>query len=265
MKIVALCKPVSKKLSAALLCIGACVFTLTLSAGLRGPGKYSGVVIFDRWDTCFLLSGSYITYIADSVKSDLRAYKGKAMQVDASEVYQIQNPGDAIIRKFTIVGPAPDNRRWCVTDGLDLSVLSAFDSHGSPTFKIRIRNEGYNIVEVDSSEIGPTLLGLDRAASLGIRSIAWITRGSLVGVSGWSSTDRDTISATYVVEPQSQVPKRFELGPGQLEEFQITLQVSPGQYQFMAGYGGGVHEEKSIASNAISFEISDHGVATLEQ
>jgi hypothetical protein len=54
-------------------------------AGLRGPGKYSGVVVFDRWDTCFLLSGSYITYISSKLKNELRPYQGKAMQIDGRQ------------------------------------------------------------------------------------------------------------------------------------------------------------------------------------
>jgi hypothetical protein len=60
-------------------------FALLANAGLRGPGKYSGVVVFDRWHTCFLLSGPYITYISENVKNDLRPYTGKAIQVDASD------------------------------------------------------------------------------------------------------------------------------------------------------------------------------------
>jgi hypothetical protein len=48
-------------------------------AGLRGPGKYCGVVVFDRWDTCFLLSGPYITSISENVKNGLRPYAGKAI------------------------------------------------------------------------------------------------------------------------------------------------------------------------------------------
>jgi len=43
---------------------------------------------FDRWDTCFLLSGHFVTYISDAVKDELRPYKGKAMQIDASDVFQ---------------------------------------------------------------------------------------------------------------------------------------------------------------------------------
>jgi len=33
--------------------------------------------------------------------------------------------------------------------------------------------------------------------------------------------------------------------------------------KFLFGYGGGVREEKSLASNAISFDLSDEGFATL--
>ncbi|HMD06880.1 MAG TPA: hypothetical protein VKH63_05050 [Candidatus Acidoferrum sp.] len=63
-----------------LICALACSFILTTQAGIRGPGKYCGVVVFDRWDTCFLLSGPYITYIADAVKNRLRPYSGTAIQ-----------------------------------------------------------------------------------------------------------------------------------------------------------------------------------------
>jgi hypothetical protein len=82
-----------------LICTLASGFIITAHAGLRGPGKYCGVIVFDRWDTCFLLSGHFITYISDGVKNELRPYTGKAMQLDALEVSQPRNPGDALVRK----------------------------------------------------------------------------------------------------------------------------------------------------------------------
>jgi hypothetical protein len=88
-----------------LICALACSFILTAQAGIRGPGKYCGVIVFDRWDTCFLLSGHFITYVSNAVKNPLRPYKGTAMQVDASDVFQPMNPGDALIRKYEIIGP----------------------------------------------------------------------------------------------------------------------------------------------------------------
>jgi hypothetical protein len=43
----------------------------------------------------------------------------------------------------------------------------------------------------------------------------------------------------------------------------VRLDVPAGEYQFMAGYGGGVHSWKSIGSNAISFNVDAAG-ATVE-
>ncbi len=177
----------------------ACGGVLVTHAGIRGPGKYCGVVVFDRWDTCFLLSGPYITYISDSVKDDLRPYKGKAMQIDASDVFQPMNPGDALVRQYKIIGPAPDNHLWAKLDGLELIAGSDFGPRGSPAFLLEI----------------------------------------------------------------PRLPERFLLNPGQSMKARITFAIPRGEYQFMFGYGGGVHEEKSLASNTISFALSDEGTATL--
>ena len=244
----------------------ACSVILTARAGLRGPGKYCGVVVFDRWDTCFLLSGPYITYISDAVKNELRPYKGAAMQVDASEVVQPINPGDALIRKYEIIGPAPDTRHWVMLDGLELVAESDFGPHGVPTFLIEIRNAGDKPVKVDSSELGPALLGLSPKGPFcasDSKSGAWITRGDLVNSSSWESGSGSVkYSASYTIDPKSRPPERFQLAPGQSKKFRVTFKVPPGQYQFMVGYGGGVHEEKSLASNTISFDLNDRGIAT---
>jgi hypothetical protein len=55
---------------------------LTGAAGgaIRGPGKYSGVVIFDRWDTCYLYSGTSLMYMSQRVKESLRPYRDKAIR-----------------------------------------------------------------------------------------------------------------------------------------------------------------------------------------
>jgi hypothetical protein len=111
---------------------------LTLYAGIRGPGKYSGVVIFDRWDTCFLLSGPYIMYVSEKVKENLRAYKDQVMQVDASEVLQPMNPGDGLIQKYTIVGPAPKDSSRQVIEGIRISIESDFKRDRTPAFLITI-------------------------------------------------------------------------------------------------------------------------------
>jgi hypothetical protein len=254
------------------LCVGvlgalACTFVITAQAGMRGPGKYCGLVVFDRWDTCFLLSGHFITYVSDGVKNELRPYKGTAMQVDASEVFQPMNPGDALIRKYKIIGPAPDNHYWVTLDGLELVARSDFGPQGTAAFLIELRNTGSRPVEVRSSEFGPTLLGLNPKvlfwASDG-KSGAWITRVGLLTPTSWESwSGAIKYSASYTIDPKSLPPERFQLAPGESVKVRVIFKAPPGQYQFIVGYGGGVHEEKSLASNAISFDVNDLGFATL--
>jgi hypothetical protein len=245
----------------------ACGGVLVTHAGIRGPGKYCGVVVFDRWDTCFLLSGPYITYISDAVKDELRPFKGKAMQIDASEVFQPMNPGDALVRQYKIIGPAPDNHLWAMLDGLELIAGSDFGPRRSPAFVLEIRNTSSSPVEVNSHEFGPTLLAQvsnsQFKASDG-SSIAVITRGDLVNPSSMSGTvGAVTHSFSYTIDGKARLPERFQLNPGQSMKARITFAIPRGEYQFMFGYGGGVHEEKSLASNSISFTLSDEGTATL--
>jgi hypothetical protein len=250
-----------------LICVLTCGFVIRAHAGLRGPGKYCGVIIFDRWDTCFLLSGHFITYISDGVKNELRPYMGKAMQLDALEVYQPLNPGDALVRKYQIIGPAPDNHNWVMLDGLELVAQSDFGLQGTATFLIEVRNTGNKPIKVHSSEFGPTLLGLSPKGPFCVsdgKSEALFTRVNLVNSSSWESgSGYVKYSASYIIDSKSRPPERFELEPGQSMKVRVTFDVPPGQYQFMVGYGGGVHEEKSIASNAISFDLNDAGIATL--
>ena len=90
------------------------------NAGIRGPGKYSGVVIFDRWDGCILFSGVYLMYISERVKDQLREYDGQAIELDALEVFQPKNPGDGLIQKLKVLGPAPPSNSPFTFEGISL-------------------------------------------------------------------------------------------------------------------------------------------------
>jgi hypothetical protein len=243
-------------------------FALLANAGLRGPGKYSGVVVFDRWDTCFLLSGPYITYIAASAKNELRPYAGKAMQVDAVDVFQPMNPGDALIRKYKIIGLAPDSHRWATLDGLEMMTTSDFGPEGLPTFLLEIRNTGGALASIDPEQVAPALLAPvdDKSPFLPSDggSIAVITRSDLVRHGVRQSTVNGlSHSWSYTVDLKTHRTERLQVGPGQSMKCRITFHVPPGEYQVVFGYGGGVHEEKSLASNSISFNLNDKGFATL--
>ncbi|MGD0444602.1 MAG: hypothetical protein ABSA39_11770 [Edaphobacter sp.] len=237
---------------------------LIVHAGLRGRGRYSGVVIFDRWDTCLLLSGNYITYVSDEVKENLRTYRNQAVQVDAFEIFQPINPGDALIRRYTIIGPAPIVAGGQVIEGVRITAKSDFDRDHAIAFLITIENSADSPVQIDSSVIGPTLLGPKTVYALNPsdgKSMAWVTRGNLLTPSSSSYTvdGHLIVSASYSIDPDSKLPERFNLNSGESKQTRVLFKVLPGPYQFLVGFGGGVHEGKSLASNAISFHVDSDG------
>lgn len=59
------------------LCILSLCLNLPCRAGLRGPGKYCGVVVFDRWDSCTLYGGGIIVPYEKRRRLDWWAVRSK--------------------------------------------------------------------------------------------------------------------------------------------------------------------------------------------
>lgn len=240
------------------------VFMVSANAGIRGPGKYHGVVIFDRWDTCYIYSGVYLMYVSQRAKKKLREYGGHAMIIDALKVDQPMNPGDGRIDRLRVIGPARSRRPVIQLDGLVLKVSPEFRS-GSPRFIFEIQNRSRRKVEIRSEELALTLLGKKRERvsvfdpSDG-ESTALITRTSL-GNRTRSGTGNSSNYACFWSIGDKPLPDQFRLKPGETRVITISLRVPRGEYDFLCGYGGGVHEDKSLASNLVGFDLDQNGTA----
>ena len=262
-------RPSVQKLLSILLLLAGSGLLLTARAGLRGRGKYSGVVVFDRWDTCMLVSGNYITYVSEEVKEGLRASSGKALQVDATEVFQPRNPGDALIRQYRLLGAAPVLAGQGKLDQVSLKVVSDFTHPGETAFLITVANAAGADVAIESEAVGTALFGLQLSgfsfsASDG-GSFAWITRSNLLTQGGFSRTSGgETVSADLRVDPRVRMPEHFVLGPGESREIRMIAKVPAGPYEFLVAYGGGVHAGSSIVSNAICFHVEADGKALVD-
>ncbi len=184
------------------------------------------------------------------------------------------NPGDGLVKSYVILGQAIDDPSNPITDKVEITVEAGFDGKKAPVFVITLRNKSLQPVPVSPSEVGITLLGMNRGAVFSAsdgKSEAWITRADLVphgpnGVaeSSWTSTvDGKTVYAKYNAAQPCYFRTRVELAAYQSVSCRVRLDVPAGEYQFMAGYGGGVHAWKSIASNAVSFNVDVAGVATV--
>jgi hypothetical protein len=263
----------SRRIVLAAFSLGLCALAATLVvpafAYLFGPGKYCGVVVFDRWDTCYLVSGRYINYVASNAKSELVSYKGQAIQVDASEVTSggLSNSlPDPMILKYQVLGPAPDPK-WITINGLQLAAIPAFGRYTRPQFLIEICNVGKSPVKIDRSLVGVLLFKAEKELPETYRSddhsVAVISRTGIeeayyVSTSGVG--DQKT-SWGYVVDTRTQPPASFVIAPRQSVRTRIRFKLHSGQYQFMFAYGDGVSSEKTIVSNAVSFDIGPDGQA----
>jgi hypothetical protein len=73
-------------------------------------------------------------------------------------------------------------------DGLELVAQSDFGPQKTATFLIELRNTGNKSVNVNSSEFGPTLLGLSPKGPFSVsdgKSEARVTRVNLLNSSSW--------------------------------------------------------------------------------
>jgi hypothetical protein len=235
-------------------------------AGERGPGKYSGVVIYDRWGGCTLYSGIYVMYVSEKVKGKLCDYPGKSVQIDARDVDQPINPGDGLIKDLVYLGPAPAARNWVPLDGLKLRAVPASKDGETPSIDICVRNEGDKEVTVLSSELCPTLLAKnpDKRGPSDGPSFALVTRQAfLIGGEEPRTAGKGIAQGgEYSWTIGEALPRTFPLKPGEERRVRITFEMPEGEYDFLAGYGGGVHEGKGLASNLIAFDVGKGGKAT---
>jgi hypothetical protein len=239
------------------------VLVLPVQAGERTPGKYSGVVVFDRWDGCILYSGIYVMYISERTKEKLRAYNGKSIQIDAKKVSQPLNPGDGLISDLAYLrAPPPPARNWVSLSGLTLRTMADFKEGEKPRVVISLANTGKEDVKIFGSELAPTLLM--KAARPDVAdgpSFALVTRQAFISGGSEPRTTGSglTKNGPYSWHIDKAVPVTFVLKPGEERRVRISFDLPAGEYDFLAGYGGGVHEDQGLASNLVAFDVANKG------
>jgi hypothetical protein len=250
-----------------------CSFPFTGLCAIRGPGKYSGVVIFDRWDGCHLYSGAYVMEISEKVKEKLRPFVGQAMLIDAEEVFQPINPGDGLITKLQVIGTAEEPVKAGfgsppALEGLSLKAIPNFGAQGGDELILRLSNAGDSRRAIDTSALAPTLLakkqGLECLEPSDGPSYVAVTRTNVNFLNSHAAESSCVVNGKGRTVDMSLLPgvaisPQFDLAPGQSIEIPLRFNLSAGEYQFLAGYGGGVHQVRALASNMISLDIDEAG------
>ena len=243
-----------------------CIFSST-----RGPGEYNGVVIFDRWGSCHLYSGVYLMEISSRVQESLRPHAGKPVLIRAEDVYQPMNPGDGLIRKLRYLGPSTEPAPIDYLNGISIRTIPSFPPQGPAELIIEVRNTGNLPREIGAGGLAPTLFhkGQDTLCSPADGpSFAAITRlsvSNLLSSQANGCMSSDTEPFRLLLLPGYALPDRFGLEPGKTIEVPLRFSLPPGEYEFLAGYGGGVHSARSLASNPVDFDVDARGAAHLTQ
>jgi hypothetical protein len=259
--------------------VAALILTLvaaSVPAGIRAPGKYTGIVLFDRWDTCYLYSGIYLMYISEKTKEGLRKYEGQSILLDAKEVYQPINPGDGRIGKFKVLKVLSASNQTPHRTAVTFNVKAEFQD-GRSRFVIEIENTSSVKAHVSMSALALTLLGMKRETMYSPsdgKSDAWLTRqpiyfppwvADMVPVSQRSTKShpimRQEGGEEYYFDVEEKLPESIELQPQEKRSIALSFHLPKGEYDFLCGYGGGVHEARGLASNRVSFDIEANGTA----
>ncbi len=243
------------------------------AAGLRPPGEYCGVVIFDRWDGCTLYSGIYVMYVSEKAKEGLRKYAGQAVRIDAKEVYQPKNPGDGRIDRLEYLGAAPRKRDWVTLQGIGLESSVKVGKDGKAIATITVRNNGMASVKLFSQELALTLF-MKRTGPQGGRSVTdgpsfvLITRQSFELGGSTPRWQGNGIAAgkpySWTIGKENALPHAFTLAPKEKKRIDVQFDLPDGQYDFLCGYGGGVHAQRALAGNLCAFDVEDGKAKVVE-
>lgn len=232
---------------------------------IKGPGAYSGSVVFDRFDGCLLHSGAYVTYISEEVKEALRPHAGTHVQVDASDVVQPMNPGEARIEAFT-VGPAlaaPAD-----LDGFKLEARVDVNEAEQAVAVLTLHNQGTAKLSIDLRHLAPTLLTTKPQSwllapdgpSFAVLTGAGLAETSSAGIRRGGSRMAASKRVTWRNLDHSNLQKTLILPPLENRSIRIEFEVPDGQYDFLCGYEGrrvvdGGLQRFSFSSNLAAFDV----------
>jgi hypothetical protein len=200
-------------------------------------------------------------YVSEKIKEQLRPFAGRPVIIDAQKVFQPVNPGDGLIQKIGSVEPDfPFPDAYPPVVGVELRVHPAFIDD-RVRFTIEVSNTGREPIKLSHSDFGVTVLrkkqdrerhGFDPSDGL---STVVLTRFAV-----WNASSDSVTESPLLFIKSSHLRDIVTLSPGAKETLEVEAKLGAGEYEFLAGYGGGVHESVAVISNRVCFDVPLRGV-----
>ena len=266
------------------------------------PGKYTGTVVFDRWDACILYSGIYFLYVSESQKEKLRPFAGQPVSIDATKIRQFSNPGDTCVTELECLGPPPSSQYRERDKALKVHSRVFAGDAGKPMLAVTLENTGDTPIPISSDEIAPLILKrawpdskyywgpihhpfADRkrlSITLGSFRKSWprpqhyrVSDGTSLVVQDGNSLlsmqkqshdrrmPRNEDWPDYWIEKEFFLPDRFQLLPGEKRTVEVQLYLPFGEYDLISGYGD-AFASVATTSNLVAFDIVDGRFAPVD-
>jgi hypothetical protein len=270
-------EPPFRVLIATLIIVSLTCSASLLRAEMLGPGKYGGIVLFDRWDGCHLYRGVHVMHVSEKIKETLRERAGQFVHLDVAKLRQVINPGDAMIQEYAWLRDTPGfgevPAKMPEFRDLQLTTAVVIGSANRPQFKTVLRSKSKKMLHLPN--VHPILL----------------TRASPKEASAFRATDGPSIELGLPIlfslvgddgRPRGDVDKKFwrsklvdmnhtleqwqfELQPDAPLELTFELNVPPGEYQILFGYQTGQdHNSPVLYSAPINFDVEKREVHPTE-
>src|SRR5687768_5339639 len=241
----------------------------TAHAGFRGPGRYKGVVVFDRWGGCVLCRGYVIDYVSESAKAPLKDQDRDLVDLDVTHISQVFRPGDALIKSFIQVWTRPAVPKRA--DPLRLSVRPAFNG-GPAAAVVEALNAGDEDVTLKYEHLAVHVLKKRTAPNqpFGVSdgpSVVVVTAHFML-----DDLDRGsprlksegvlaTIPYRWQVTGVTALPREVILRPREATRLNLAVTIPPGEYDLFAAYDDYTVPGRCTASNSVGFNVAADGKA----
>lgn len=266
--------------------LGVSILAFSIISSFPRSGEHNAVIAFDHWDGCYLYVDGHLMPVSERIKNSLRVLAGKPLRV---QIKDVEIGGRGIISKINLLGPSGDPAFATETglpifDGLTLSIDSAFSPDHPDALMVLIVNHGNSDVMFDFRALTPTLLtkkdgqclveqsdGRSYAALTGydvltLEQSEWVrSRCEMTG-----NVDRQMrFSVGGAKLPRTDIPQDFVstlrsgvvLPPRFIAYVDFTFQLPEGEYEFLAGYRGGLHANRPLLTRPLAFYIDENGKA----
>lgn len=231
------------------------------------PGTYSGVVVFDRWDSCRLLVNHFELNISDTQKELLRKHAGKCIKIHADDIDEFSS-NSPLVNSFKYLGPVPKiNRRGIQTDlsRLELSTHMDFSDDGQTCFIISATNQspqpntlfsfgfGFKIIR-ENGNAEQTKEASDGKSLVIIGGQTFEILERVPRLKGEGMTKG--LAYRWNTDEAFALPHSFILGPNETRIIKLEFELPDGRYDFLSCYGGNSFTEQCVISNQTFFDVN---------